>query len=121
MIDAPGKKLVLVVDDEPAILRFVSAGLAMGNYEVLTANNGKTACDLAKEHQPDIILLDIVMAPENGLETLARLRQFTRVPVIALTAHLDICDSAIQAGADATVSKPFKPEELLDKIQCLLG
>ena len=111
---------ILAVDDEPGVLRFVKASLSLGGYEVFTAAGGEEALRLVKSEKPDIMLLDILMTPVNGFDVLKKLRAFSKIPVIAFTARNDIADAVLEAGADAFIDKPFKPDDLALKIRELL-
>jgi len=115
-------KRVLVVDDEPRILNFVRVSLNLAGYEVLTAADGEEALRLARQHRPDIVLLDIVMEPLSGFEVLERLRVFSpQVPVIVFSARRPVVEQARQCGANDFITKPFKPGELERKIAACLG
>lgn len=115
--DLKPSRRVLVVDDEPAILRFVSAGLEISGYQPTSTTNGEEALDIAKSGKADVILLDIFMAPMTGFDVLTQLREFSDVPVIVFTARDDIGEFAIAAGADDYLGKPFKPGDLAKKIE----
>ena len=110
------KKIVLVVDDEPTVVRFVKASLSLAGYEVIGTTRGDEALQLIETKKPDIILLDVLMVPMTGFEVLEKLRTFSRVPVIVFTARHDIGGQAIALGADAFIAKPFKPDALTEKI-----
>ena len=114
------KKRVLVVDDEPCILRFASVNLSLEGYDVMTAGNGEDALALARQEKPDIMLLDVLMEPLTGFDVLARLRDFSRMPVIVFTARSDIGNMAIAEGACDFIAKPFKMEEMTSKIKTAL-
>ena len=114
------KKRILVVDDEPGILRFVKTSLGLAGYDVTTTGNGEEALQLAKSQKLDIILLDILMQPMNGFDVLKQLRIFSKVPVIILTAQREIAETALKEGADAYVMKPFVPGELVKEIRSVL-
>lgn len=111
------KRKVLVVDDEPGILRFVSASLTLQGYEVITTTSGEEALGLARTHNPDIMLLDILMVPLTGFDVLEKLRTFSQVPVIVFTARSFIGDQAIKLGANGFIAKPFRPDELARKVK----
>ncbi len=113
----PDRKRVLVVDDEPGILKFVRVKLDLAQYDVLTTTSGEEALALAESEKPDIILLDILMVPISGLEVLERLRKFSQMPVIVFTGNGKIADMALEMGATDYIPKPFDPEILLKKIQ----
>ncbi len=113
-------KHVLVVDDEPGVLRFVKANLSLSGFTVTTTMSGEEALKLAESENPDIVLLDILMTPLTGFDVLMRLREFSNVPVIVFTARNDIANLARREGANDFIAKPFKPEDLLKKIEDLL-
>jgi DNA-binding response OmpR family regulator len=108
---------VLVVDDEVAILRFVSAGLEILGFQPITTSSGDEALDMVRAGKADIMLLDIFMTPVTGFDVLLQLRDFSTLPVIVFTARDDIGEFALDAGADAYLGKPFRPKELADKIE----
>ena len=114
------KKRILVVDDEPGILRFVSTSLGLAGFDVFTTGSGQEALQLAETQNPDLILLDILMQPLTGFDVLERLRKFSQVPVIVFTAQRDIADQAMKQGADGFIMKPFVPDELTKKIHVVL-
>jgi len=116
------KKSILIVDDEPVIVMFVTARLRANGYEVITASGGFEALDLVRRYKPNLILLDIMMPNMNGYEFLAALKKIPRtksVPIIMFTAKVqkEDIDRAMALGAQDCVIKPFTPEELLSKIQ----
>jgi DNA-binding response OmpR family regulator len=108
---------VLVVDDEVAILRFVSAGLEILGFQPITTSSGDEALEMVRAGKADIMLLDIFMTPVTGFDVLLQLRDFSTLPVIVFTARDDIGEFALDAGADAYLGKPFRPKELADKIE----
>ncbi|HEX6293240.1 MAG TPA: response regulator transcription factor [Herpetosiphonaceae bacterium] len=115
-------RLVLVVDDEPRIVNFVRMNLELEGCRVIAASNGREALDRIRDNLPDIVLLDIMMPGMDGFEVLRRLRQFSTVPVIVLTAK-DQEDDRIQGlelGADDYIGKPFSHRELLSRIRAVL-
>ncbi len=114
-------KRVLVVDDEPGVLRFVQVSLSLAGYEVQTTTDAQQALELARAESPDIVLADIVMAPMDGFQLLDKLRSFSDVPVIVFTAQAIIADLAMKVGANDFIAKPFRPEELEKKIAALLA
>jgi len=116
------KPLLLVVDDDPALVRLVSLNLELDGYQVVTAPNGKTAIDLIEKEQPALVLLDVMMPGMDGFQTCARVREFSEVPIIMLTAK-GRSEDAIQGlnvGADDYVIKPFSTEELLARVRAVL-
>ena len=117
---------ILVVDDQPANLRAVSALLSRSGYQVVTAGNGDDAMRLAIEQVPDLLLLDMMMPGMDGFELLAGIKQhpaLLRLPVVFLTAAQDreLLLRAFDAGAVDYVTKPFMPEELLARVNAHVG
>ena len=112
---------VLVVDDDPQILRAVRTSLHARDYEVATAPNGETALDLLASDVADIVLLDLGLPGIGGLEVLKRARAWTNVPVIVLTVVEAQADkiAALDAGADDYLTKPFAMEELLARMRAV--
>jgi two-component system, OmpR family, KDP operon response regulator KdpE len=113
---------VLVVDDEPPIVRAVAANLRVRGYEVLTAASGDAALTAVEAHQPDCIVLDLGLPGIGGLEVLRRLRTWTEVPVVVLTAMDSERDkvTALDLGADDYVTKPFGVAELMARVRVAL-
>jgi two-component system, OmpR family, KDP operon response regulator KdpE len=109
---------VLVVDDEPPIVRAVAANLRVRGYEVLTAASGEAAMAAVETHRPDCVVLDLGLPGVDGLEVLRRLRTWTQVPVVVLTALDGERDkvTAFDLGADDYVTKPFGVAELMARI-----
>ena len=110
---------VLVVDDEPSILRVVAANLRARGYEALTATSGTAALTAIETQQPDCIVLDLGLPDVGGLEVLRRLRTWATTPVVILTARDDERDraTALELGADDYVTKPFAMAELLARVR----
>ena len=108
-----------MVDDEPAILRVVAANLRARGYEALTAASGAAALTAIEAQQPDCIVLDLGLPDVGGLEVLRRLRTWTTMPVVILTARDDERDraTALELGADDYVTKPFAMAELLARVR----
>jgi len=113
---------VLVVDDEPPIVRAVAANLRVRGFEVVTAATGETALAAVETHQPDCVVLDLGLPGVDGLEVLRRLRTWTQVPVVVLTAIDGERDkvAALDLGADDYVTKPFGVAELMARIRVAL-
>ncbi len=110
---------ILVVDDEVALVELVRGYLEREQYEVLTASDGRTALDLARTAQPDLVML-----PElDGIEVCRQLRQFSDAYVILLTARAEEIDKllGLTVGADDYLTKPFSPRELVARIKARLG
>ena len=116
------KQLVLVVDDEPAIVRLVRAKLQADGYAVVTAGRGEEALTLLEDQRPDLVVLDLMMPGIDGFETLRRIRAVDRVPVIMLTARAGDADKlkGLQGGADDYLTKPFNPDELSARVAAVL-
>jgi len=110
---------VLVVDDEPSILRVVAANLRARGYEALTAATGQDALTVIEAQQPDCIVLDLGLPDIGGLEVLRRLRAWTMMPVVILTAVDDEHRraTALDLGADDYVTKPFAMTDLLARVR----
>ncbi|WP_445255523.1 response regulator [Nocardioides aurantiacus] len=110
---------VLVVDDEPGLLRALRINLRAAGWEVDTAADGAAALRAAAEHRPDVVLLDLGLPDMDGTEVLAGLRGWTEVPVIVLSARQAGEDKveALDLGADDYVTKPFAMNELLARLR----
>jgi two-component system KDP operon response regulator KdpE len=113
---------ILVVDDEPQIHRFLTPALAASGFATLRAERGDEALRLAAARAPDAILLDLGLPDMDGHEVLARLRAFTEVPIIILSARDREAEkiAALDAGADDYIEKPFGLGELLARIRTAL-
>ncbi|WP_106613576.1 response regulator [Saccharothrix carnea] len=110
---------VLVVDDEPQIVRALRINLSARGYSVLTAHDGTAALKAAAEGKPDVVVLDLGLPDVDGTEVIAGLRGWTTVPIIVLSARVDSADKvqALDAGADDYVTKPFGMDELLARLR----
>jgi two-component system KDP operon response regulator KdpE len=114
---------ILVVDDEPKLVRLVSEVLTATGYKVLSTGKGEVAIKMAAIEQPDLILLDIVLAGEvDGYEVARRVREFSEVPIIMLTAKTREKDllQGFNSGADDYLTKPFSSKELLARLRAVL-
>jgi DNA-binding response OmpR family regulator len=116
------KTRVLAVDDEPRYIWAIRAVLEGVGYETLAANDGETALELAAVEAPDLILLDIRLPDMDGHTVCQRVREFSKVPIIMLTALVDETDKirGLDAGADDYVTKPFSAPELLARVRAVL-
>ncbi|WP_313887666.1 response regulator [Lentzea alba] len=110
---------VLVVDDEPQIVRALRINLSARGYEVLTAHDGASALRLAADGKPDVVVLDLGLPDMDGTDVIAGLRGWTTLPIIVLSARTDSTDKvdALDAGADDYVTKPFGMDELLARLR----
>ena len=110
---------VLVVDDEPQILRALRINLRVRQYEVHTAATGAEALEVAAAHPPDLVILDLGLPDMEGVDVIAGLRGWTAAPIIVLSGRSDSADKveALDAGADDYVTKPFGVEELLARMR----
>ena len=113
---------ILIIEDEEKIARFVELELQFEGYRVQKAFDGRSGLDLIKARSFDLVLLDIMLPGLNGIEVLRRIRQFSAVPVILLTARDEVTDkvAGLDTGADDYVTKPFAIEELLARIRVAL-
>jgi two-component system KDP operon response regulator KdpE len=113
---------VLVVDDEPQILRALRAALTGHGYEVQTADNGDEALDTIAVRPPDVVILDLVMPGKSGFEVVQDVRTWSHVPIVVLSARGQERDkvTALDLGADDYLTKPFGMDELLARIRVAL-
>lgn len=113
---------IMVVDDDESILELIARLLEPEGYRIITASNAQSALASFEKQQPDLLILDVMMPELNGLQILNRVRQYSNVPVIMLTAREEdtIIKSAIIAGADDYVKKPFGLSELRFRIRAKL-
>ena len=116
------KPVVLVCDDESQILRALRVILRDAGFEALPADNGEQALDLAAVHTPDAAIVDLVLPDMDGVEVCRRLREWSKMPIIVLSAvgEEDVKVRALAAGADDYVTKPFSPRELIARLQAVL-
>lgn len=113
---------ILVVEDEQRLRDLVRGYLEREGYAVLIAEDGLTALDLARQHRPDLVVLDLMLPQLGGLEVCRRLRTFSDAYVIMLTAKAEEIDRIIglEVGADDYLTKPFSPRELVARVRAML-
>jgi two-component system, OmpR family, KDP operon response regulator KdpE len=113
---------ILVIDDEPQILRALRINLRARKYDVHTAESAIQALDIAARHPPDLVILDLGLPDMDGVEVIQGLRGLTEAPIIVLSGRAESGDKidALDAGADDYVTKPFSMEELVARLRALL-
>ena len=126
MAEPSSAPTVLVVDDDPVVLRLLGVTFEMEGFAVLTASDGREAIATATTARPDAVITDIMMPKLDGLRVLAELKADERTattPVVLLSARAQTADvrKGLDAGADDYVTKPFEPFDLIDLINQLLG
>lgn len=113
---------ILVVDDEPAITKSIQFSLEKEGYQVLVANDGQEAVELAKQENPDLAIIDIMLPTVDGYDVCRTIRQEMPIPIIMLSAKGEEIDKVLglEIGADEYVTKPFSLRELLARVKALL-
>ena len=116
---------VLVVDDDPVILKLLEVNFEMEGFNVLVARDGEEGIEVARRDQPDLVVSDIMMPKKSGLELVIALKgdpNTNEIPIILLSAKAQNADvrSGLEAGADDYVTKPFEPLDLVDRVNRLL-
>lgn len=121
-LEQTAPRLILVVDDEPRMIRFIRMNLELEGYQVIEARNGLEALEQARQHLPDLIVMDVMMPEMDGFETLRLLREISTVPIILLTVRSDEEDRirGLELGADDYITKPFSPRELNSRVNAVL-
>jgi len=113
---------ILVVDDEPKIVKLARDYLEQAGYRVQSADNGKDALAVYRQGHPDLVVLDLNLPEQDGLEVCRALRRASDVPIIMLTARIEETDRLIglELGADDYITKPFSPRELVARVRAVL-
>ena len=120
------KRRILVVDDEPSIVKMVSKRLEVEGFDVLIAMDGEEGLAKAQTESPDLIVLDLMLPKINGYEVCGQLKQdarYQKIPIMLFTAKVQAKDEQLgkECGADAYIRKPFQGKELVDTIRTLLA
>lgn len=121
-LEPTAPRLVLVVDDESRMRRFIRMNMELEGYQIIEAENGLVALEQIRQHTPDLVIMDVMMPEMDGFETLKLLREISTVPVILLTVKSDEDDKiqGLSLGADDYVTKPFSPRELVTRVTAVL-
>jgi len=116
------KTTILTADDDPQLLRLVSRNLQLDGYDVHTAADGQQALEMIEARSPDLVLLDVMMPRLDGFSVCQRVREFSSVPIIILTARGNDQDKirGLDLGADDYLTKPFSVDELLARVRAVL-
>jgi two-component system KDP operon response regulator KdpE len=118
----PGGHTVLIVDDDPRLVRLVREVLTAAHFQVISRAGGEPAIEAAAVERPDLILLDIMLKDLDGYQVCRRVREFSEVPIIMLTAKVNEKDllAGFDAGADDYITKPFSSKELLARVRAVI-
>ena len=113
------KCLILVVEDDPSVKSLITTTLQMHDYRFLTAPNGAAAIMEASSHNPDVVLLDLGLPDMDGTDVIKKIRTWSNMPIIVISARSEDTDKidALDAGADDYLTKPFSVEELLARLR----
>ena len=115
------KPLILVVEDDSSIRNLITTTLKTNDYRYLVATNGESAIIEASSHNPDIVLLDLGLPDMDGVDVIRKIRSWSEMPIIIVSARSDDRDKveALDAGADDYITKPFSVEELLARVRAV--
>src|SRR5947199_2906985 len=119
----PAKKTtILAADDDPQLLRLITRNLQLEGYDVMAASDGQQALELIENNAPDLVLLDVMMPRMDGFTVCYRVREFSAVPIIIITARGQDQDKihGLDLGADDYLTKPFSVEELLARVRAVI-
>ncbi len=121
-LEQSAPQIILIVDDEARMRRFIRMNMELEGFQVLEAENGVKALDQIRKFNPDLILMDVMMPEMDGFETLRLLREISTVPVILLTVKSDEEDKirGLGLGADDYITKPFSPRELNSRVNAVM-
>ena len=116
------KTTILTADDDPQLLRLIARNLELEDYQVLVASDGQQALEQIEQHAPDLVLLDVMMPRMDGFTVCQRVREFSAIPIIIVTARGQDQDKVrgLDLGADDYLTKPFSIEELLARVRAVL-
>src|SRR5260370_39516619 len=119
---AAKKTTILAADDDPQLLRLVTRNLQLEGYEILAASDGQQALELIENNSPDLVLLDVMMPRMDGFTVCHRVRSFSSVPIIIVTARGQDQDKVrgLDLGADDYLTTPFSVDELLARVRAVL-
>ncbi|MCB8982832.1 MAG: response regulator transcription factor [Ardenticatenaceae bacterium] len=121
-LEKSAPRLILIVDDEARMRRFIRMNMELEGYQVIEAENGLQALEQIRKYTPDLVVMDVMMPEMDGFETLRLLREISTVPVILLTVKSDEEDKihGLGLGADDYITKPFSPRELNSRVSAVM-